>query len=124
VREWFHNNTRLLTSNTGPSGILKVKARPKMLQDWQAYHALTYETQWKTHIDKEWARYKMEWELQNQSEKPPKNRFTIMVEFMKDKFKNETEEMKLRCEEYRQARKSETPVPNDSQVASNLHFQS
>jgi len=95
-----------------------------MLQDWQAYHALTYETQWKPHVDKEWASYKMEWELQNPSEKPPKNRFTIMVEFMKEKFKNETEEMRLYCEEYRKARKSETPVPNDSEVARNVHFQS
>jgi hypothetical protein len=95
-----------------------------MLQDWQAYHALTYETQWKTHIDKEWARYKNDWELQNPTVKPPKTRFTIMVEFIKEKFKNETEEMKLRCDEYRQARKSETPVPNNSQEEKNLQFQS
>jgi hypothetical protein len=101
-----------------------MKPRPKMLQDWQAYHALTYETQWKAHVDKEWERYKMEWEVENPSEKPPKNRFTIMVEFMKEKFKNESDEMKSRCEKYRQARKSETPVPNDSQAMRNLQFQS
>lgn len=109
----------------GPSGsILKMKPRPKMLQDWQAYHALTYETQWKPHIDEEWTRYKNEWELQNSTEKPPKNRFMIMVDFIKEKFKNETEEMKLRCEEYRQARKSESPAPNNPQVEKNLQFQS
>lgn len=66
----------------------------------------------------------MEWESENPSEKPPKNRFTIMVEFMKEKFENETEEMKLQCEEYRQVRKSESPVPNDSRVPQNLQFQS
>ena len=98
-------------------------ARPKMLQGWQAYHALTYESQWKPQVDKEWAKYKLEWESQNPSEKPLKNRFTIMVEFMKDKFQNETEEMKLRCEEFRQAHKSESPVLNDSEVARNLQFQ-
>ena len=95
-----------------------------MLQDWQAYHALTYETQWKAHIDEEWAIYKNEWELQNPTEKPPKKRFTFMVDFIKDKFKNETEEMKTRCEEYRQARKSESPTPNNSKVEKNLQFQS
>lgn len=102
-------------------------AKPQMLQTWQAYHAITYETQWKPHIDKEWERYKKEWESQNPSEKPPKppkNRFTIMVEFMKEKFLTETEEMKLRCEEYRQTRKVESPVPNNSLMARNLQFQS
>lgn len=101
-----------------------MKPRPKMLQVWQAYHALTYETQWKPHVDKEWARYKTEWESENPSEKPPKNRFTIMVEFMKEKFKNETEEMKLRCEEFRHARQSESPVPDESPMARNRRFQS
>jgi hypothetical protein len=99
-------------------------AKPKMLQSWQAYHVLTYETQWKPHIDKEWAKYKIDWELENPKVKPPKNRFMIMVEFMKDKFNNEMEDMKLQCEEYRQSRKAESPVPNDSQMAKNLHFQS
>ena len=108
----------------GPSGsILKMKAKPKMLQDWQAYQALTYESQWKPHVDKEWARYKEEWKVENPTEKPPKNRFTIMVEFMKEKFKNETDEMKLRCEEYRQTHKSESPVQNDAQEDRNLQFQ-
>jgi hypothetical protein len=101
-----------------------MKAKPKMLQSWQAYHALTYDSQWKPDIDKEWVRYKTEWESENPTEKPPKNRFTIMVEFMKEKFKDETEEMKLRCEEYRQARKSESPVQNDAQGDRNLQFQS
>ena len=99
-------------------------AKPKMLQSWQAYHALTYETKWKSHIDKEWAKYKTEWELENPSVKPLKNRFTIMVKFVKEKFSNETEQMKLRCEEYQQTRQSETPALNDSPAARNLRFQS
>ena len=47
-----------------------------------------------------------------------------MVEFMKEKYKNETEEMKRQCEEYWQARKSESPVPGDSDTLRNLEFQS
>ena len=124
MREWFHNSMCLLTSSTGPSrGILKMMPKPKMLQDWQAYHALTYKTKWKPEVDKEWQNYKKKWEKHNLSEKPPKKQFTIMVKFM-EKFKNETEEMKLRCKEFRQTHKSGSPVPNNSEVARNLQFQS
>lgn len=94
-----------------------------MLQDWQAYQALTYEKKWKPHIDKEWEKYKTEWEVEHPNEKPPKRRIQIMTEFIKEKYKNETDEMKERCEEFRQARK-ESPVPNTSIADRNLHFQS
>lgn len=47
-----------------------------------------------------------------------------MVEFMKEKYKNEMEEMKQQCEEYWQAHKSESPVPGDSDMSGNLEFQS
>ena len=93
-----------------------------MLQDWQAYQALTYEQQWKPHVDEAWATYKTEWEAEHPNEKPPKKRIQIMVEFMKEKYKNETVEMKARCEEYRQARK-DSPVPSQSGAARNLEFQ-
>jgi len=125
VREWLHNNTRSLSSGTGSHvSILKIKQKPKLLQDWQAYQALTYESKWKPHVDEEWERYKREWASEHPNENPPKKRFTIMVEFMKEKFKNESEEMKQRCEDYRKSRKSESPVLNDSVMARNLAFQS
>jgi hypothetical protein len=127
VREWFHNNTRNLYTNGGIGGargaVLKIKSKPKMLQSWQAYHALTYESIWKLHVDKEWEKYKAEWEVENPNEKPPKKRLQIMVEFMKGKFDNESEEMKARCEEYRLARK-ESSTLNESEEARNLGFQS
>ncbi|KDR77387.1 hypothetical protein GALMADRAFT_1326101 [Galerina marginata CBS 339.88] len=124
VREWFHNNTRSLSSDTAVrGGILKIKAKPKMLQDWQAYHALTYDTKWKPYVDQEWENYKKDWKAEHPTEKPAKKRFTIMVEFMKDKFKNETEEMKKKCEEYRIARKSESPLPTDSAMEANIAYQ-
>lgn len=120
MREWFHNNTRNLS---GPQGaVLKIKAKPKMLQAWQAYHALTYEKKWKPFVDEAWEAYKTEWVSENPTEKPPKNRFQIMVEFMREKFNDETEDMKSRCEEYRQARR-ETPFPIDSEVARNQQMQ-
>jgi len=100
-----------------------MKVKPRILQDWQAYQVLTYESKWKAIVDKEWASYKMEWELEHLKETPPKKRFTFMVEFMKEKYKNETEEMKLQCQEY-QKRKSESPVPDDPDTSKNLEFQS
>jgi hypothetical protein len=122
VREWFHNNTRNF-SGSRAGAVLKIKGKPKMLQDWQAYQALTYEEKWKSHVDKEWEAYKTEWEVEHPDEKrPPKNRFQIMVEFMKDKYKNETDEMKARCEEYRQARKA-SPAESASEAERNLQWQ-
>ena len=120
MREWFHNNTQNLS---GPQGaVLKIKAKPKMLQAWQAYHALTYEKKWKPFVDEAWEAYKTEWVSENPTEKLPKNRFQIMVEFMREKFNDETEDMKSRCEEYRQARR-ETPFLIDSEVARNQQMQ-
>jgi len=100
-----------------------MKTKLRLLQDWQAYQALTYESKWKAIVDKEWATYKTEWELEHPKETPLKNRFTFMVEFMKEKYKDETEEMKQKCEEYWMTRKSESPALADSDALRNLEFQ-
>ena len=114
-----------LSSSTGPRvNILKIKQKPKLLQDWQAYQALTYKNKWKPYVDKEWERYKREWASEHLNENPPKKCFTIMVEFMKEKFKHESKEMKQRCEDYQKSCKLESPVLNDSVAARNLAFQS
>ena len=124
MREWLHNNTHSLSSSTGPCvNILKIKQKPKLLQDWRAYQALTYENKWKPYVDEEWERYKREWVSEHPNENPLKKHFTIMVEFMKEKFKHESKEMKQRCEDYRKSHKSESPVPNDFVAARNLAFQ-
>jgi len=79
-----------VTSGGGAHDILKVKppTLPRKLQPWQAYHVLTYHSQWKLHVDAAWA-------LEHPDEKPEKGRFQIMVEFMKAKFGEETDEMKV-----------------------------
>jgi hypothetical protein len=105
----------------GSRGVLKIKGRPRVLQAWQAYQALTYESQWKPLVSEEWDKYKNQWSKEHPNEKPPKTRFTIMVEFIKDKFANETEEMKARCEELRKTLKEESPV--DEESAANIEFQ-
>jgi hypothetical protein len=72
-------------------------------------------------VDKEWDKYKKEWALEHPNKKPPKARFTIMIEFIKEKFTNETDEMKARCEELQKTLKDEGPV--DEESATNVEFQ-
>lgn len=93
-----------------------------MLQSWQAYQALTYEQQWKVHVDKEWEKYTTEWEIEHPDEKPPKRRIQFMTDFMKEKYENETDEMKARCETYRRARKEDAEL-NESDANRNLLYQ-
>ena len=94
-----------------------------MLHAWQAYQALTYESQWKTEVDKEWREYKTNWESDHPGEDPPKGRFAIMNEFMREKYKNESEEMKERCEKYRRALKEEGIAKTGSLQTRNLQFE-
>lgn len=86
---------------------MKSAPQPRKLQSWQAYHALTYESRWKPHVNQAWEDYKNTWESEHPNVKPEKGRFQIMVEFMKGKFEEETEEMKKKCEEYRNIEKRE-----------------
>jgi len=73
-------------------------------------------------VDEEWVKYKKEWALEHPNEKPPKTRFTIMIEFIKEKFADETDEMKERCEELRKTLKDEVPVDAEESAA-NAEFQ-
>lgn len=94
-----------------------------MLHGWQAYQALTYESQWKMEVDRVWKDYKNEWESDHPGEDPPKGRFAIMNEFLREKYQNESEEMKARCEEYRKALKEEKMAPSESFQTRNLQFE-
>ena len=62
---------------------------------------MTYETKWKPDVDTAWNDYKLAWASKNPNEKTPKNRFQIMIEFMKEKYAEKTNEMKEHCEAYR-----------------------
>ena len=54
---------------------------------------MTYKTQWKAVIDKEWETYKCMWEVENPGDKLDKTRFTFMNSFMKQKYLEETKEV-------------------------------
>ena len=94
-----------------------------MLHALQAYQALTYESLWKSEVDREWKEYQIEWESEHPGEDPPKGRFVIMNEFMREKFKNESEEMKERCEQYRRSLKEGNIAQTDSLQSRNLQFE-
>jgi hypothetical protein len=71
-----------------------LRGKPKILQEWQVYHLMTYETQWKAVIDKDWETYRSTWEAENPGDELDKTRFTFMNLFMKQKYLEETEEVK------------------------------
>lgn len=72
---------------------------------------MTYESQWKDVVDKEWAEYLATWNTAKPDEKPEKTRLIFLMEFMKEKLAAETDEMKEKVEEYRLSPKEETPAP-------------
>ena len=98
---------------------MKVK-QPCKLQAWQAYQALTYESRWKKHVNKGWDEYKQTWKKEHPEVPIDKNRFVFMVEFMKAKLAEETDEMKKRCEKYREPEERKAMMPKlvDTQVNS------
>ena len=125
---WYPNNTRTVNAHGGPRDVLKVKSppQPRKLQAWQAYHAMTYESKWKPHVNEAWTTYKKEWRSKHPNEKPEKSRLEIMVEFMKAKFNEEDEDVKKCCEEYRkpEIRAVLNPEKVKPQAAINQAFQS
>ena len=68
---------------------------------------MTYETQWKAVIDKEWETYKSTWEAANPDDELDKTRFTFMNSFMKDKYLEETEEVQNSVRKPREELKAE-----------------
>jgi hypothetical protein len=108
---------------TGSNAILKIKTKTKTLQAWQAYQALTYESQWKQEVDKAWGDYLATWNKTNPDEKPGKTRLVFLMEFMKEKLAAETDEMKDKVEEYRLSRKDESPAPVNLDDDRNLQIQ-
>ena len=94
------------------------------MQAWQAYQALTYESQWKEDFDQAWGDYLATWNTENPDVKPGKTRLVYLMEFMKGKLAEETDEMKAKVEEYRLSEKEESPAPFDLNRNKNLEIQS
>ena len=125
ISGWFPNNTRNVAAGSLTILKIKQKTQPRMLQPWQAYQALTYESKWKTEVDAAWSMYKSTWTTEHPEEKLPKSQFQIMIEFIKEKFEQESDEVKKQCEDYRRTRqvKAATPDPDKPDSVKNAKFQ-
>lgn len=86
-----------------PSGVATLKLRKKRkMQAWQAYQAMTYESQWKAVIEVEWKAYCSEWAQSQHAEgEKAETLFNFRNKFMREKYNNETEEVKQQVEEFR-----------------------
>ena len=72
-----------------------------MLQPCQAYHTLTYESQWKAEIDREWDALNVAWTKEHPGIPLKKTQFEFMNSFIREKYEAESPEMKQRVEEFR-----------------------
>lgn len=81
--------------------------KQKILQEWQVYHTMTYETRWKSVIDKGWEIYKTKWETENPGTEPDETRFTFMASFMRQKYLEESEEVQNEVRKRREELKTE-----------------
>jgi len=87
---------------------------------WQAYQALTYETKWKADVEQGWKEYRAQSDADNQKKM---TRLVYLMEFMKEKLAEETDEMKTKVETYRKSFKEGTPITGNGNQTRNLEFQ-
>jgi hypothetical protein len=99
-----------------------MKGKQKTLQEWQVYHKMTYETQWKTVVDEEWEKYKSAWEAEKPGEELDETRFTFMASFMRQKYQEETEEVQESVKKRREELKAEVEDEGDGNEK-NLAYQ-
>jgi hypothetical protein len=97
--------------------------KQKVLQEWQVYHAMTYDTQWKTVIDEEWEKYKSAQEAEKPGEKHNHTRFTFMASFMRQKYQEETEEVRENVKKRREELKEEIEEDPGDGDEKNLAYQ-
>lgn len=99
-----------------------MKGKQKTLQEWQVYHSMTYETQWKTVIDEEWEKFKSAQEAEKPGERFDGSRFSFMASFMRKKYLEETEEVQESVRKRRDELKAEIEEDRDGDEK-NLAYQ-
>jgi len=99
-----------------------MKGKQKILQEWQVYHTMTYETQWKNVIDEDWEKYKTAWEEKKPGEEPDETRFTFMASFMRQKYLEENEEVQEKVKRRREEMKAEIDEEGEGEEK-NLAYQ-
>ena len=107
IKAWFHNHTQGSTSATGTRGILKITGQSRLRQEWQIYQTMTYENKWKEVIDSEWDNYQKKWKAEHPNTDLLQGCFTFMNSFLKEKYKEESEEVKKEVREHRAVMKDD-----------------
>ena len=113
IKAWFHNHMRGATSGNGACGLLKI-GKQKRLQDWQVYHVMTYKTQWKTIIDKEWEKYRSTWKAKNSGKEPNETQFFFMTSFMRQKYQEETDKVQKDIEKWQEELRAALETKGDN----------
>lgn len=90
-----------------------MKGKQKTLQEWQVYHVMTYESQWKAVIDEEWEKYQSTWKAEKPGEDLNVTRFTFMSSFMRQKYSEESEEVQNDVRRHRDELKVELDVEGE-----------
>ncbi|PPQ76963.1 hypothetical protein CVT24_009373 [Panaeolus cyanescens] len=118
ITQWMYNHARrdnhaeIDDGKTTKStrGVIKLGQKKKMLQAWQAYRQLTYESKWKDICEKQYTTHERQWKADNPGVKPDTARlkFAFINKFMKEKWDAETDEdIKKHVEAYRRKIKLE-----------------
>ncbi|KIL56673.1 hypothetical protein M378DRAFT_88983 [Amanita muscaria Koide BX008] len=98
-KNWFNNHTRPTTSGTGARGqVLDLSAGPKLVQAWQAYQNLCWETELRKRVDVEWNQFTADLP---EGTKPPKTKFAFRNEKVRQWYQELSPEMKGTVEEHR-----------------------
>ena len=90
-----------------------MKGKQKTLQEWQVYHIMTYESQWKAVIDDEWEKYKSTWKAEKPTEDLDETRFMFMSSFMRQKYSEESKEVQNNVRRRRNELKVEIDVEGE-----------
>ena len=90
-----------------------MKGKQKTPQEWQVYHIMTYESQWKAVIDEEWEKYKSQWKAEKPTEDLDETRFSFMSSFMRQKYTEESEEVQNNVRRRRDELKVELDVDGE-----------
>ncbi|KAM6497784.1 hypothetical protein JOM56_005732 [Amanita muscaria] len=97
-KNWFNNHTRPTTSGTGARGqVLDLSAGPKLVQAWQAYQNLCWETELRKRVDVEWNQFTADLP---EGTKPPKTKFAFRNEKVRQWYQELSPEMKGTVEEH------------------------
>ncbi|KIJ96212.1 hypothetical protein K443DRAFT_124517 [Laccaria amethystina LaAM-08-1] len=91
--------------------------KPRVCQEWQVYQKMTYQTQWKTEIDKEWDALTKKWEAENPGQPMKALRFNFMNTFLQAKYTEESEEVKDKVRKRQEAMKEEGSGDNSDKEA-------